>query len=139
MVMSFEETVLSISGKPFPEAFRLYQSQRIPSFRCIYCPYSEMKHFVETVFKKWILKRIADADEAKRLADERKRQADNHADEARPVLKIDEGRFYQEVDACRVVFETWVEEACGIFNIAKPPPAAALPSAREDYVEAYYL
>ena len=86
-----------------------------------------MKHFVETVFKQWIIKRIADdqADEANRRADEEKRQADNHADEARPVLQIDEGRFYQEADACRDVFETWVEEACRIFNIAKPPPAAA--------------
>ena len=125
MMASFEETVLSISGKPFPEAFRLYQSQRpppsMPSAYYIDCPYSEMKHFVETVFKQWIKQKIADAD--------------NQDDAVQPVIlqadKVDPlVRFYLEADACRDVFETWVNEACGMFNIAKPPPAAALPTSQ---------
>ena len=138
--MSFEETVLSISGKPFTIAFRVFQAENPPSSNFLYCPYSEMKHYVETVFKQWIKKRIAEADEVP--VDKADEVPVDRAD-AVPVYQARQAdpliRFYEECDASREVFETWVKEACGIFNIAKPPPDAGLPPARDFYVDAYYM
>ena len=146
--MSLEETVLIISGKTLREAFRLYQLERPPSSNTLYCPYSEMKWYVETVFKQWIRKRIDEVDQVDGVPAD---QADkalpaDQADKALPVDQADRARrvdpyirFYQECDACRDVFETWLEEACGIFNIAKPPPDAKVLPRRDPYLDAYYM
>ena len=144
MMMSFEQAVLSILGDSPPEAFRLHKAQRMPSSTCHeYCPYSEMKWFVETVFKAWIRKRIADADYE--LAVLSSYSDNQEAEEKQPVIDLEADtvdpceRFYREADACRHVFDTWVKEACGIFDIAKPPPAAKPPkrNRHQYYVDAY--
>ena len=142
--MSLEETVLIISGKTLREAFRLFQLERPPSSNTLYCPYSEMKWYVETVFKQWIRKRIDEADEVP--VDQVDGVPADQADKALPVDQADRARrvdpyirFYQECDACRDVFETWLEEACGIFNIAKPPPDAKVLPRRDLYLDAYYM
>ena len=144
MMMSFEETVLSLSNKPVREAFDLHKSQRAPaSTWCIPCPYSETKWFVETVFKAWIKKRIADADYE--LAVLSSYSDNQEAEEKQPMIDLEADtvdpceRFYREADACRHVFDTWVKEACGIFDIAKPPPAAKPPKRgrHQYYVDAH--
>ena len=89
-------------------------------------------------------KRIDEADEVP--VDQVDGVPADQADKALPVDQADRARrvdpyirFYQECDACRDVFETWLEEACGIFNIAKPPPDAKVLPRRDLYLDAYYM
>ena len=146
--MSFGETVLIISGRTLPEAFRLFQLERPPSSNTLCCPYSEMKYYVETVFKQWIRKRIDEVDQVDGVPADQADKAlpTDQADKALPVDQADRARrvdpcirFYQECDASKDVLETWVKEACGIFNIAKPPPDAKVLPRRDPYLDAYYM